>query len=204
MPDKRDLKRELDQYQAKRGEFRVLDVPGTHYLMVDGHGGPDSSEFAEAITALYPVAYRLKFASKTELGQDYVVMPLEGLWWADDPVVFATREKSAWDWTAMIMTPDWIPRELFLRSWEEVAARQPAPSRADVRLELLEEGLSVQTLHLGSFEDETPVLAELHERFLPEHGLAPAQKHHEIYLSDFRKVAPEKLRTILRQPVVRI
>ena len=204
MAGKRDLKRELDQYQAKRGEFRVLDVPATQYLMIDGHGGPDSTEFADAIAALYPVAYRLKFASKAELDQDYVVMPLEGLWWADDPVVFATREKSAWDWTAMIMTPDWITRELFDRSLEEVAARNPAISSRDVRLETLEEGLSVQTLHVGSFEDETPVLAELHDRFLPERGLTPTLKHHEIYLSDFRKVAPEKLRTIIRQPVVRL
>lgn len=203
MARKLDLKRELDQYQAKRTEFRLLEVPATQYLMVDGHGGPDSTEFADAITALFPVAYRLKFASKAELGEDYVVMPLEGLWWADDPAVFATRDKSAWDWTAMIMTPDWITPELFVRSSAEVAARNPAVTLGEVRLDSLEEGLSVQTLHLGSFEDETAVLAELHDRFLPEHGLAPTQKHHEIYLSDFRKVAPEKLRTIIRQPVIR-
>ena len=102
--DKPDLKRELDQYQAKRGEFRLLEVPPTQYLMVDGQGGPDSAEFADAIAALFPVAYGLKFASKRELGRDHVVMPLEGLWWADDPRVFLTRDKAAWDWTAMIMT----------------------------------------------------------------------------------------------------
>ena len=108
--EKRDLKRELDQYRAKRGEFRLLEVPPTRYLMVDGHGGPDSADYADALAALFPVAYGLKFASKRELGEDYVVMPLEALWSADDPRVFATREKSAWDWTAMIMTPDWITR----------------------------------------------------------------------------------------------
>jgi hypothetical protein len=203
MPDKRDLKRELDQYRAKQGEFRLLDVPTTQYLMIDGHGSPDSTEFADAITALFPVAYGLKFASKRELGRDYVVMPLEGLWWADDPRVFLTRDKSAWNWTALIMTPDWITRELFDGAIEAVERKPGAVAPRKVRLESLEEGLSVQTLHLGSFEDETPVLADLHERFLPERGLRPDQKHHEIYLSDFRKVAPEKLRTIIRQPVAR-
>ena len=200
---KLDLKRELDQYRAKRGEFRLLEVPPTRYLMVDGYGGPDSAEFADAIAALFPVAYGLKFASKRELGRDYVVMPLEGLWWADDPRVFLTRDKSAWNWTALIMTPDWITGELFEQAVETVEQKGGAVSLAKVRLESLEEGLSVQTLHLGSFEDETPVLADLHNRLLPERGLAPTQKHHEIYLSDFRKVAPETLRTIIRQPVIR-
>ena len=204
MADKRDLKRELDQYQAKRGEFRLLDVPPTRYLMVDGHGGPDSAEYADALAALFPVAYGLKFACKRELGVDYVVMPLEALWWADDPRVFATREKSAWDWTAMILTPDWITAELFESAVEAAARKGGAASLGDVRLDTLDEGLSVQVLHVGSFEDETPLLADLHDRFLPERGLAPAQKHHEIYLSDYRKVAPEKLRTIIRQPVVRL
>jgi hypothetical protein len=204
MAGKRDLKRELDQYQAKRGEFRVLEVPATRYLMVDGHGGPDSAEYADALAALFPVAYGLKFASKRELGEDYVVMPLEALWWADDPRVFATREKSAWDWTALIMTPDWITSELFERTVETIARKDGAASLERVRLSTLEEGLSVQVLHVGSFEAETPLLAELHERFLPENGLALSQRHHEIYLSDYRKVAPEKLRTIIRQPVVRL
>ena len=104
----------------------------------------------------------------------------------------------------MIMTPDWIPRELFDRSVETIARKDAPASLDQVRLSTLEEGLSVQVLHVGSFEDETPLLEELHERFLPEHGLAPTRRHHEIYLSDYRKVAPEKLRTIIRQPVVRV
>jgi hypothetical protein len=204
MSDKRDFKKELDQYQAKQGEFRLLEVPPTRYLMVDGHGGPDSAEYADALAALFPVAYGLKFSSKRELGEDYVVMPLEALWSADDPRVFATREKSAWDWTAMIMTPHWITAELFERTIETVRRKDGAASLDQVRLTTLEEGLSVQVLHVGSFEAETPLLVELHERFLPEHGLAPTRRHHEIYLSDYRKVAPEKLRTIIRQPVVRV
>lgn len=204
MAGKRDLKRELDQYQAKRGVFRLLEVPPTRYVMVDGHRGPDSAEYADALAALFPVAYALKFASKRELGKDHVVMPLEALWWADDPRVFVTREKSAWDWTALIMIPDWITRELFEQAVEAIARKGSAASLDKVRLDTLGEGLSAQTLHVGSFEDETPLLADLHDRFLPENGLAPTQKHHEIYLSDYRKVAPEKLRTIIRQPVARV
>lgn len=191
-----DLKRELDAYRARAGEFRVVDVPPQQYLMVDGHGDPNSApEYAAAVEALYPAAYRLKFASRKRLGRDYVVMPLEALWWAEDIAAFTTaRDKSRWDWTVMILVPEWIDRELF----EEVAAELP-PS--DVRLETLEEGRCVQTLHIGSYDDEAPLLARLHDEFLPGAGLRPTGRHHEIYLSDPRRVEPARLRTILRQPV---
>ncbi|WP_062525844.1 GyrI-like domain-containing protein [Demequina rhizosphaerae] len=203
MPDKVDLKRTLDAYAAKKGEIRLVDVPPTRYLMVDGRGDPNTSpDFAAAVEALYPVAYKTKFASKRELGRDYVVMPLEGLWTADDPASFTTRrDKSAWAWTLMIMTPDWVDDALVERA-REAAGAKDAPARlADVRLETLAEGRCVQTLHLGSFDDEGPVLAHLHDEFIPAHGLRMTGRHHEIYLSDFRTVPPERLRTILRQPV---
>ncbi|WP_062313563.1 GyrI-like domain-containing protein [Demequina rhizosphaerae] len=203
MPDKVDLKRTLDAYAAKKGEIRLVDVPPTRYLMVDGRGDPNTSpDFAAAVEALYPVAYKTKFASKRELGRDYVVMPLEGLWTADDPASFTTRrDKSAWAWTLMIMTPDWVDDALVERA-REAAGAKDAPARlADVRLETLAEGRCVQTLHVGSFDDEGPVLARIHDEFIPAHGLRMTGRHHEIYLSDFRKVPPERLRTILRQPV---
>ncbi|WP_062466723.1 GyrI-like domain-containing protein [Demequina maris] len=203
MPDKVDLKKTLDAYAAKRGELRVLDIPPTRYLMVDGHGDPNASPaFAQAIEALYPVAYKAKFASKKELGRDYVVPPLEGLWTADDPASFTTRrDKSAWDWTLMIMTPDWVDDALVEFAIAAAGAKD-APTRLDdVRLETLAEGRCVQTLHVGSFDDEGPVLARIHDEFIPANGLRMTGRHHEIYLSDFRKVAPERLRTILRQPV---
>lgn len=115
MPEKVDLKRSLDAYRAKRGEFLVLDVPPMQYVMVDGHGDPNSApEYAAAVEALYAVSYALKFASKRELGRDYVVMPLEGLWWAADMATFTSaRDKSRWDWTMLVMTPDWVGRDLF-------------------------------------------------------------------------------------------
>jgi hypothetical protein len=201
-----DLKKTLDAYRAKRGEFRVVEVPPMQYLMVDGAGDPNTAvAFADAVTALYPVAYALKFAARKELGIDTVVMPLEGLWHAPDMDVFtARRDKSAWHWTLMIMVPDHITRAMFERALAGAAAKKDAsPSLDAVRLETLDEGLSVQTLHLGSFDDEGPTLDDLHHRFIPEHGLAMRGMHHEVYFSDFRRVEPAKRRTILRQPVTR-
>ncbi len=198
-----DFKKTLDAYRARRGRFRILEVPELQYLMIDGVGDPNTSPaFAEAVEALYPVAYKLKFASKRDLGRDYVVMPLEGLWWADDMDAFTSaRDKSRWDWTMMIMVPDWIDREMFDTAVARAAAKNRPARLEDVSLETLAEGRCVQTLHVGSFDAEGEVLDRLHHEFVPEHGLRLAGKHHEIYLSDFRRVAPEKLRTILRQPV---
>jgi hypothetical protein len=202
--EKTDFTTTLDAYRARRGTFRLVDVPELQYLMVDGHGDPNTSpEFAEAVATLYPVAYTLKFASKRELDRDYVVPPLEGLWRADDMDAFTvSRDKSRWDWTLLLMVPDWIDRARYTAAVEQVAAKKDRPTRLDdVRLESLAEGRCVQTLHVGSFDDEAPVLAQLHHEFIPDHGLRMTGTHHEIYLSDRRRVAPEKLRTILRQPV---
>jgi len=204
--DKVDFKKSLDSYQAKHNEFRIIDVPKMKYLMIDGHGDPNTSqEFRDAILALYPVAYKLKFASKLDLDRDYVVMPLEGLWWAKDMSTFTTaRDKSQWDFTLMIMQPDWITEEMFKAALAKVAEKDAPTNLGKIRFETLDEGTCVQTLHVGSFDSEAAVLAKLHHDFVPAHGLKLAGKHHEIYLSDFRKVAPEKLRTILRQPVIKL
>lgn len=201
-----DLKQELDCYRARRGEFRIIDVPPLQYLMVDGHGDPNmAGEYAQALAALYPVAYKLKFASKKDMERDYVVMPLEALWWADDMAAFTSaRDKSQWSWTAMILTPDWITGDLLDAAVEQVGRKDPPASLAKVRLETLQEGRCVQTLHVGSYDDEAPVLAAMHEEFIPGAGLAMTGRHHEIYLSDPRRVEPAKLRTILRQPVEQV
>jgi hypothetical protein len=173
--------------------------------MIDGEGDPNTPVFAEATEALYPLAYTIKFASKRELGRDYVVPPLEGLWWADDMAAFtARRDKSRWSWTLLIMQPEWIEASLVEASRRTVEAKG-APTRLhDIRFATLDEGLCVQTLHVGSFDDEAPVLARLHDEFIPANGLRMTGHHHEIYLSDPRRTAPEKLRTILRQPVERV
>lgn len=203
MSDKVDFKKSLESYRARSGQFHVVEIPDRQYLMIDGHGDPNSAPaFSEAIAALYPVAYTLKFASKRELGRDYVVPPLEGLWWAEDMDSFTSnRDKSQWDWTLMIMTPDWLDQGHVEAAKEQVETKSPPSRLGDVRLEILSEGPSVQTLHIGSFDDEAAVLAQMHDEFIPSQGLAMTGKHHEIYFSDRRKVAPEKLRTLLRQPV---
>jgi hypothetical protein len=201
--EKIDFKKKLDSYQAKNHEFCIVDVPKLQYLMVDGHGDPNTSkEFKDAILALYPVAYKLKFASKLDLGKDYTVMPLEGLWWAKDMSTFTTaRDKSQWDFTLMIMQPDWITEAMFTAAVQKVAKKDPPIHLSKVRLETLDEGTSVQTLHVGSFDTEADILAKMHHEFIPDNKLKLMGKHHEIYFSDFRKVPPDKLRTILRQPV---
>ncbi|MDI9896423.1 GyrI-like domain-containing protein [Rhodococcus sp. IEGM 1381] len=200
-----DFKKTLDAYSARRNVFRSLVVPPLSYLMIDGHGDPNTApEYADALAALYPVAYALKFASKENLDRDYVVPPLEALWWADDMASFTTdRNKAEWNWTVMIMVPNWIDRAMFEAVVASAGAKGKSEASTSVRLETLDEGLCVQTLHIGSYDDETPVLAELHDRYIPDSGLTMTGRHHEIYLSDPRRVEPAKLRTVLRQPVVR-
>jgi len=193
---KTDFTKTLDAYRARKGTFRIVDVPDTAYLMADGHGDPNTSPaFAGAVGSLYAAAYKLKFASRKDLDRDYVVPPLEGLWWADDMDTFTrARDKSRWDWTLMVMVPDWLDDTM-------VAAAIERAGVDDVRLQTLSEGLCVQTLHVGAFDDEAAVLDRLHHEFIPERGLTMTGTHHEIYFSDARKVAPEKRRTLLRQPV---
>jgi len=200
---KTDFKKTIDAYRARRDEFRVVEVPELQYLMIDGHGDPNSSpEFASAIEALYPIAYALKFASRNALDQDYVVMPLEGLWWADDHAAFTSeRDKSRWSWTLMTMQPEWIDTVMFSDAVAKASTKNPTGRFGEVRLEVLTEGLCAQTLHVGAFDDEAPVLARMHDEFIPSQGAVMTGRHHEIYFSDPRKGAPEKRRTILRQPI---
>lgn len=203
--DKIDLKKTLPSYRARHGEFDVIEVPPRAYLMINGHGDPNSSpEFTSAVESLYPLAYALKFLSKRELGRDYVVPPLEGLWWAEDMSAFTTaRDKSAWDFTLMLLVPDWLDRAQVEEVAEAVERKSAPPRLRDVRFETLDEGTCVQTLHIGPFDAEAEVLARLHDEVIPDAGLTMTGRHHEIYLSDFRRTAPERLRTILRQPVRR-
>lgn len=198
-----DLTKSLDGYRARTGEIRLVDLPANRYLAIDGHGDPNTAPaYSAALETLYPVAYALKFASKRELGRDYVVPPLEGLWWAEDMDAFTTaRDKSRWEWTMLILVPDWIDDAFVDAVVSTVRAKKAPPRIDDLRVLPLSEGLCMQTLHVGSFDDEAPLLARLHDEVIPEQGLRLAGLHHEIYLSDARRVAPEKRRTILRQPV---
>nr|WP_218857680.1 GyrI-like domain-containing protein [Leifsonia soli] len=199
------MKKELGLYAPRRGRFELVTVPPLRYLMIDGHGDPNTSEqYRDALQTIFPLAYALKFLSKRELDRDYTVMPLEALWWAEDMASFTTaRDKSQWDWTALNLIPDWITDDHVEQARATVRSRGGAPALDALRVETLDEGLCVQTLHVGSYDDEAPVLAELHDVFIPESGFTITGRHHEIYLNDARRTAPEKLRTILRQPVAR-
>jgi hypothetical protein len=175
------------------------------FLKVDGHGDPNQAEeYLQAVEALYAVSYKLKFLSKTA-GRDYVVPPLEGLWWAEDMESFTSaRDKSQWDWTMMIMTPDWITDDMVKAAIDKAASGKDLPALGKLRWEPYHEGLCAQILHIGSYDQEGPVLNRLHEEWMPAQGYTFNGLHHEIYLSDPRRVEPPKLKTVLRQPVRKI
>jgi hypothetical protein len=198
-----DFKKQLKHlYRPSPKEFVVVDVPPMQFLMIDGHGDPNTAqEYQDALEALYAVAYALKFASKKALEMDYVVPPSEGLWWAQDMDVFtASSDKSTWDWTMMIMQPEWVTQEMFEEAVAQVGKKKNPPALSRLRLETYDEGLAVQIMHIGPYAAEGPTIARMHA-FIAENGYEPAGKHHEIYLSDPRRTAPEKMKTVLRQPV---
>jgi hypothetical protein len=200
---KADVKKELKHlYSPSAKEVSIVDVPEMGFLMIDGQGDPNTSrEYQEAIETLYTVAYQLKFMiKKRDPGLDYVVPPLEGLWWAEDMADFATRNKSAWQWTAMIYQPDHVTRELFEEAVQQVKEKKDPVALPLLRFEPYHEGLSVQIMHIGPYADEGPTIEKLHA-FAEEKGYRLRGKHHEVYLGDPRRTAPEKLKTVIRQPV---
>jgi hypothetical protein len=171
--------------------------------MIDGQGDPNTAvEYQQALEALYGVAYKIKFLAK-KFGNDYVVPPLEGLWWADDMNMFNVERKDEWLWTMMIMQPAWITEPIFLEGLAVVTESKNLPALPKLRFESYSEGEAIQILYRGPFADEGPVIAAMHAR-LKEDGYIENGTHHEIYLSDPRKTAPEKLKTILRQPVRKV
>jgi len=198
-----DFKKEFRDLFAPPKMFMIAEVPEMQFLMVDGHGDPNvAPEYQEAVEALYAVAYKLKFNSKQQLQKDYVVPPLEGLWWAEDMATFTNaRDKSQWDWTMMLMTPAWITTEAYAEALEQIRKTKNLATLDKIRLQLFHEGLSVQIMHVGSYDDEGPTLIKMHNEFIPQNGFVENGKHHEIYLSDPRRVVPENLKTILRQPI---
>lgn len=198
-----DIKRERkDLYSDRVGRFDLVEVPAMRFLMVDGHGDPNTAAaYRTAVEALYATSYSVRALAKSELGRVHTVGPLEGLWFADDPRVFTARDKDAWSWSMMIWQPDWITNEMVEAGLEKVTATKSAAAGELIRFEELAEGRALQTLHVGAYDDEAPVIAHMHEETMPAHGVSPSGHHHEIYLSDPRKTEPARLRTILRQPV---
>lgn len=188
-------------YEPPAGNFVLIEVPPMQFVKVNGEGDPNTAPaYRSAVEWLYGVSYAMKFAAKAALGRDYVVPPLEGLWWADDPQSFITRQKHQWRWTMMIMVPDFVSHDMFEKAMAKTGGKLGAPPKG-LRLEPYAEGLSLQTLHVGSYDEEGPVLARLHDEVMPNKRMAFNGPHHEIYLSDPRKTEAARLKTILRQPV---
>ena len=202
MTTKIDYKKEFKTlYNPPKKEPVIVDIPAMNFLMVDGRGDPNTAqEYKDAITTLYTLAYTIKFAAKKAMEVDFVVMPLEGLWWVPDMALFSVEDKSAWWWTAMIMQPEQVTVELFEESVEQAREKKNPPSIDKIRLESTHEGTSVQLMHIGPYADEGPNIARMHAYAL-EQGYELRGKHHEIYLSDPNRTAPERLKTVIRQPI---
>lgn len=200
-----DLRKELKQlYNPPAKEVALVEVPDMAYLMVDGSGNPNTAqEYQDALNTLYNVSYTLKFLIKKELSIDYPVMALEGLWWTNNMLEFSMDNKDIWHWTSMIMQPECVTAELVARVCEELRQKKDLPALSKLRIERFHEGLSAQIMHIGPYAAEKPTIEKLHA-YIKEHGYEFNGKHHEIYLSDPRRAAPEKMKTVVRQPVKRV
>ncbi len=200
-----DFKKEMKEFYSSVSakEFSIVEVPSLNFLMIDGKGYPGTSqEYQDAMQTLYPLSYTLKFMIK-KTGKDYVVMPLEGLWWAENMKVFTEafmEKKDEWLWTSMIMQPNFITQELVDQAIEDVRKKKDPPALSKVRFEVYTEGLSTQILYFGPYNEEGPTIERMHN-FIEEKGYELRGKHHEIYLSDPRRTKPERLKTIIRQPI---
>lgn len=206
---KLDLKKENKElYNPSAKGVSIVDIPEMSFLMIDGEGDPNKSqEYQGSIEALFSVSFKVKFLSEKENVKDYVVMPLEGLWWAENMENFSIKDKSSWKWTSMIRQPDFITQEMIKRAIEKVNKKKDLPSLFRIRFENLREGLSAQILHIGSYAEEGPAIEKLHN-FIEDKdyefdGSMTGERHHEIYLNDARRAKPEKLKTIIRQPIKR-
>ncbi len=200
---KLDLKKDLKHlYQPPAKTVVQLDVPAMNFLMIDGEGDPNTSQaYADGVEALFTLSYALKFkVRKTALAIDYGVMPLEGLWWADDMSTFTPENKSNWKWTMMVMQPAFVTRAMVDEAKADVRKKKDLAALPELRFEVYGEGRCAQIMHIGPFSEEGPAIEMLH-RFIVEHGGTLVGKHHEIYLSDIRKADPAKWKTVIRQPM---
>jgi hypothetical protein len=197
-----DDRRRLEElYLPSADDFVLVDVPDLQFVMIDGEGDPAGEAFAQASRWLFAVIYPIKRVAKERMGKRFVEPPLEGLWWADDMNDFIAGNRDKLKWRLMIVTADWVYEDMFDQAVAKASERLGEPP-SSLRLERFAEGTSVQIMHLGPNSEEAATIARLHSEFLPEHDLVPNGHHHEIYLTDPNRVAPEKRKTVLRQPVV--
>lgn len=203
MPDKVDLKKRYKPLFSAKLAPGFVDVPRLQYLVVEGRGDPEAPEFEGAVQALYSTAYTVKFSLKRAGRQEFVVPPLEGLWHADDPRAFTEDRRDEWQWVLMLMQPEHVNAGDLAEALDALSRNgKRIDSHGRLRMQPLDEGRAVQCLHVGPYSDEGPSIQALHKHAL-EQGYSLAGMHHEIYLSDPRRTPPEKLKTILRQPVAR-
>lgn len=197
-----DFKKEYkDLYKPTSKKVSFIEVPKLNYLSVDGKGDPNTSqEYKDSIEALMSLSYKTKFIMKKEHQKDYVVMPLEGLWWEDDTGNFSLDDKSLWKWKSLIMQPDFVREEHFKQAKEEIAKKKDLSSLDKIEFIKIDEGLSAQILYIGPYSDEGPTVEKLHNA-IEENNYDFNGLHHEIYLNDVRRTKPEKLKTIIRQPI---
>ena len=206
-----DFKKEYKEFYMPKDKPSIVTVPPMNYLAVRGHGDPneEGGEYKEAIGLLYGIAFTIKMSKKgshqIEGFFDYVVPPLEGFWWQDgiQGVDYAHKEK--FNWISVIRLPDFVTKEDFEWAVAE-ATRKKKTDFSKVEFLQVDEGLCVQCMHIGSYDDE-PATVDLMHRYMEEQGyvldINDTRRHHEIYLSDARKVAPEKLKTAIRHPIRR-
>jgi hypothetical protein len=200
---KLDPKQDLKHLYTAAKQPTVVDVPPLNYLMIDGSDDPNTAQiFKDGTQALYGDAYALKFMFKNQRGINYSVMPMEGLWWADNMAEFRLDDKSNWLWTLMLVLPEVVTAADFAQAVADVEAKKNPPALDQVRFAPYSEGLAAQILHIGSYEDEAPTIQHLHE-FIEDQGYTLSGKHHEIYIGDPNRSAPETLKTIIRQPIRR-
>lgn len=201
--EKVDYKHRLKHlYKSPAKKVEVVTVPKMNFLMIDGQGDPNTSQsFQEAVESLYALSYTIKFmVKKGDLAVDYGVMPLEGLWWADDMSKFSVENKNDWKWTLMILQPEIATKKLVSEAIKLVGEKKNPAALSRLRFEPFSEGKAAQTMHIGPFSEEGPTVQRVHT-FIKANGSRLRGKHHEIYLSDIRKAAPAKWKTIIRQPM---
>ena len=201
--EKKDLLKEWKHlYAPSAKKVEIVDVPEMNFLMVDGEGDPNTAQaFKDAVEALFSLSYTLKFMiKKGEMAIDYGVLPLQALWWSDDPSAFVTGNKDAWKWTVMVMQPDFVTPALVDAATKEVQRKKKLAALSITRFQAFKEGKAAQILHIGPFSEEGPTIEKVHS-FIESSGSQKIGKHHEIYLSDIRRAAPEKWKTIIRQPM---
>ena len=202
-----DYKKDFKELYLPKQSPVLIDVPAMNFIMIDGVGDPSGSEYQNAVSALYGLSYTIKMKGKDVSGYcEYTVFPLEGLWWTNDGA-FDFQKRNNWLWTSMIRQPDFVTSKVFEWALELAQTKKKELDFSNVKFESFEEGLCVQSLHVGPYSEE-PSTIEKMQIYMEENNLldktGDIRKHHEIYLSDPNRVSSEKMNTVLRHPVEKI